>query len=178
MSSPAAKGKQSTVRSDMHPIGAIDHGASGSARFEVLRLFSARSATRALALLVRMYEGGAAPRFREGVVEASEIPALMAALHEIARTAEARKRGDPSPGSVSSYRFGSLAIEIPPAGAEDRVSLLAGNKEPAKLTLDLAGLSQVERFVTRAAEKIRELERAQTPPGDTRGPESPGAAPP
>jgi hypothetical protein len=36
---------------------------------------------------------------------------------------------------------------------------VAGDKDPAMVTLDLDGLGRVETLVKRAAEKIRELER-------------------
>jgi hypothetical protein len=158
---PAPKGKAPAVKMDMHPIGLIDQRDLGSARFQVVRAFSARTATHAFALQVRMYEGGANPRFRLAVVEASDLPALTAALAEMAAAAAARTRGEATRSSAMSYRFGSLGIELSASGPEERVHLLGGDKEPARLTLDLDGLSQVQGFVKRAAERIGDLERLQ-----------------
>jgi hypothetical protein len=144
---------------DAHPIGVIDQGASGAARFEVLRAFSTKATNYALALQVRIYEVGAKPPYQMAVVEASDVPALIAALSQMARAAEARKRGEATQNSTTSHRFGSLGIGLSSSGSEDRVYLVAGDKDPAKLTLDLDGLGRVETLVKRAAEKIRELER-------------------
>jgi hypothetical protein len=156
---PPAPKKPQAVRVDAHPIGLVDQGASGSARFDVLRAFNMKASTQALALQIRILDAGSRARHQTAVVESGDVPALMAALSEMGKTVEARKRGEPGAGGPS-HRFGSLDIGLSPPGSEDRVYLATGEKDPVRVTLDLDGLSRVEALVRRAADKMRELERA------------------
>jgi hypothetical protein len=147
---------------DSHPIGAIgsvEPGASGVARFDVLRAFSAKTSAQALALQIQIVEPGAKARNQIALVEASDVPALMAALSAMSRAVEARQRGEVAPDGAPSHRFGSLGIGLA-SGSEDRAYLAAGDRDPARLTLGLDDLIRVEALVKRAAEKMRELERS------------------
>ncbi len=92
-------------------------------------------------------------------MDATDLPALKAAVTQLAKVAETRNKGEEAQSGPTWYRFGSLGIGVVLREERQSFYVSAGDETRARLTLTLEELNQIGALVGRAEDKIRELER-------------------
>jgi hypothetical protein len=95
---------------------------------------------------------------QESVVSSADLPALRAAVAELVSGLGAGSQGEPAQGQKTDYRFGSLEIGKAPRPAAPEFYLVVGEKPATRIALAPDELREVEVFLGKAVDKIRELE--------------------
>ncbi len=152
----AEKGK--APQTDAFLIGAIQ-SQDGDVRFDVVRTHGSKGGPDTYGLKFQVMRRRPPYRFETAVLEAQELPALMAALDRMAKSAAAGDPEQTAAAVLAAYQGGTISVRLSPGGADRRLYVQIASKNPLRVALPVADLDAMTAYVRQAATKIRELER-------------------
>ena len=142
---------------DAFPIGAMG-SQDGDVRLDVVRRHIPGGGADAYWLKFQALKKGPRPRFQIAILEAQELPALMAALERMAKIVAESDPGQTAADSAA-YKGDTVSVALSPGGATRRLYVQVGATNPTRVAFPIDDLNAMTAYIQRAAAKIRDLER-------------------